>query len=173
MIFTCIFAMAQSNTTDAGIIINGIKWATRNVGEPGTFVDNPEDFGNYYTWDEAQNVCPSGWRLPTKEELRIFYYVFFKDTVINEVKGQMLGEGKEIVVNGAIRRMFANNNNLIFLPAAGFFTVRKNNMYFREERGCYWGTDSYYYFTFGAIHGHIGDYESVREDSCSVRCVAE
>jgi len=43
--------------------INGIIWATSNVG-----ANNPEDSGNYYTWDEAQNACPSGWRLPTRDE---------------------------------------------------------------------------------------------------------
>ena len=33
-----------------GIIINGVKWATRNVGAHGQFVANPEDFGGYYQW---------------------------------------------------------------------------------------------------------------------------
>jgi len=25
-------------TSDAGVVINGVKWATRNVDKPGTFV---------------------------------------------------------------------------------------------------------------------------------------
>ena len=33
-----------------GIMINGVKWATRNVGAHGRFVANPEDFGGYYQW---------------------------------------------------------------------------------------------------------------------------
>ena len=41
---------------------NGVKWATRNVGEKGKFVSSPKKNGNLYTWDEAQTVCPSGWR---------------------------------------------------------------------------------------------------------------
>jgi len=36
--------------TDDGIMINGVKWATRNVGAHGQFVANPEDFGGYYQW---------------------------------------------------------------------------------------------------------------------------
>ena len=62
--------MAQNtSTSDEGVEINGIIWATRNVDAPNTFVDKPEDYGNYYLWEEAKNVCPSDWRLPTQSEL--------------------------------------------------------------------------------------------------------
>ena len=37
-------------TEFGGIMINGVKWATRNVGAHGQFVANPEDFGGYYQW---------------------------------------------------------------------------------------------------------------------------
>ena len=33
-----------------GILINGVRWATRNVGSHRQFVDHPEDFGGYYQW---------------------------------------------------------------------------------------------------------------------------
>ena len=33
-----------------GVLINGVRWATRNVGAHGQFVANPEDFGGYYQW---------------------------------------------------------------------------------------------------------------------------
>jgi len=42
--------------TDAGVIINGIKWATRNVDMPGTFAANPEDAGMFYQWDILQKT---------------------------------------------------------------------------------------------------------------------
>ena len=42
---------AQDNTTDEGVIINGVKWATRNVDVPGTFAVNPEDAGMFYQWN--------------------------------------------------------------------------------------------------------------------------
>jgi len=35
------------NQIDEGVVINGIRWATRNVDAPGTFVDNPEDAGMF------------------------------------------------------------------------------------------------------------------------------
>ena len=37
-------------TTDEGITINGVKWATRNVGTPGRFVERPQDLGTLFQW---------------------------------------------------------------------------------------------------------------------------
>ena len=42
--------VAQSNTTDEGVIINGVKWATRNLDVGGTFVESAEDFGALFQW---------------------------------------------------------------------------------------------------------------------------
>jgi len=36
---------------DAGVVINGIKWATRNVDMPGTFAATPESSGMFYQWN--------------------------------------------------------------------------------------------------------------------------
>ena len=57
-------------TPPDGVVISGITWATCNVGSRGTFVSSPQEYGEYYTWTEAQNSCPQGWRLPTKGELK-------------------------------------------------------------------------------------------------------
>jgi len=40
-----------SLTTDPGVKINGVIWATRNVDKPGTFTANPEDPGMFYQWN--------------------------------------------------------------------------------------------------------------------------
>jgi uncharacterized protein (TIGR02145 family) len=44
-------AFAQTPTTDPGVVINGVKWATRNVDAPGLFVDTPQDAGMFYQWN--------------------------------------------------------------------------------------------------------------------------
>ena len=44
-------AQNNANTVDEGVVINGVKWATRNVDKPGTFADKPEDFGMLYQWN--------------------------------------------------------------------------------------------------------------------------
>jgi len=43
-------AIAQS-VYDSGVVINGVKWATRNVGAPGTFASSPEKAGMLYQWN--------------------------------------------------------------------------------------------------------------------------
>jgi uncharacterized protein (TIGR02145 family) len=36
---------------DEGVVINGVKWATRNIDKPSTFAANPEDAGMFYQWN--------------------------------------------------------------------------------------------------------------------------
>jgi hypothetical protein len=37
-------------TIDEGVIINGVKWATRNLATHGKFVENPKDYGALFQW---------------------------------------------------------------------------------------------------------------------------
>ena len=76
------------------VVINGIRWATRDVGAPHTFVANPEDFGESYQWNRGttdvldpdaydnsiygnadswlpdNDPSPSGYRVPTFDETK-------------------------------------------------------------------------------------------------------
>lgn len=55
--------------------INGVEWMGENLrhktkdsycyDERGMGCN---DFGRLYTWDEAMNACPAGWRLPNRSE---------------------------------------------------------------------------------------------------------
>ena len=47
---SAMFTTAQTATTDEGVVINGIRWATRNLATQGTFVNNPEDIGGLFQW---------------------------------------------------------------------------------------------------------------------------
>jgi hypothetical protein len=80
-----------AEVTDTGVVIGGVRWATRNVDRPGTFAQRPEDAGMlyrqgsrvawssegtnvsnwsiHYTTDPNWDPCPSGWRLPTRNEI--------------------------------------------------------------------------------------------------------
>lgn len=91
-------------TTDKGVVIGGLKWATRNVKDNGTFVEKPEGFGTYYLFDHAQTACPVGWRTPTTEEFQSLVSSGYEWTEINGIKGGLFGYGE----------------NKIFLPAAGY-----------------------------------------------------
>jgi uncharacterized protein (TIGR02145 family) len=49
---------ADSRFYEKGAVVNGVKWATRNVDAPGTFAPTPESSGMYYHW--GQKVGWSG-----------------------------------------------------------------------------------------------------------------
>jgi len=103
-------------TVDKGVVINGVKWATRNVAAPGFFAANPEDPGMFYqwnrkkawpvtgavtgwdssyptgtTWEQANDPSPAGWRVPTFAEIQSLLdttYVSNGWTTENGVNGQ-------------------------------------------------------------------------------------
>ncbi|MDR2890537.1 MAG: fimbrillin family protein [Alistipes sp.] len=68
--------------TDPGVIVGGLKWATRNVERPGMFAATPYtyDYQYQYFWEDAVNpangtgtdgsICPAGWRMPTQLEYK-------------------------------------------------------------------------------------------------------
>ena len=56
---TAVFAQ-DAKTVDEGVIINGVKWATRNVAAPGTFADKPEDPGMLYQWNRKVGWSATG-----------------------------------------------------------------------------------------------------------------
>ena len=128
--FASCGARKNARTTDEGVVINGIRWATRNVDAPGTFTDNPEDFGMFYQWNRRRAIdgvttgwdyssiptgtawyaendpCPPGWRVPTREELEKLANAYNIWTTLNGVNGRLF-------INTA------SASNQIFLPAAG------------------------------------------------------
>lgn len=79
-IILCLAAVAAAMAIDAkglknvdevvfnglrGVNIKGILWAEHNVG-----ANSVKDNGAYFTWEEAQDACPYGWRLPTAKEFK-------------------------------------------------------------------------------------------------------
>jgi len=120
-----------------GVVINGVRWATRNVDAPGVFASKPESLGMFYqwnrkvgwsatdpiinsnggttwdpststgtTWEKANDPSPSGWRVPTNDEIgRLidFEKVTYQWTTKNGVLGERFSD--------------KTNGNAIFLPA--------------------------------------------------------
>jgi len=52
-IATCLVTVIDKSISNDinGVVINGIRWATRNVDAPGTFAAKPEDAGMFYQWN--------------------------------------------------------------------------------------------------------------------------
>jgi len=152
----------QSLTYDKGVIINGVKWATRNVDTHGIFAATPQDKGMLYNWTTANNVCPSGWRLPTREELNRL--------------ANAENEWTTTPVNG---RIFNSGNHTLFLPAAG---CRINGILRESSYGFYWSSNvindgSFKGFTysmqFNSSFAPSSNNEAHPEYMYSVRCVAK
>ena len=132
-IFCSILIMNQAKgQNNSWIEINGVKWATCNIGTSGKFVKNLYDYGELYTWKEAQNVCPTGWRLPTEKEF---------ESLINS--GSVW-----TTINGKNGRKFGDSKNFIFFPAAGVsagtYDTSDDTRYRQGEEGSYWSSTLYY-----------------------------
>lgn len=156
MTLICVSGAVSAQT---GVLINGVTWATHNVGKPGTFVDNPEDFGNYYKYRKV--VCPTGWRLPTNEEVWSLVSSDSQWTNVNGVDGMQYGSG----------------GNTIFLPAAGRVKRRKLEL-FVGTSGFYWtstkvGLNSAHDLLFYEGFGHLAGGVIQRKNRLTVRCVKE
>jgi len=119
---------STSSSTDY-VIINGVKWATRNVGEKGEFVSSPEKYGIDYTWEVAKNVCPSGWRLPTQEE-------------INRLIDTEKVSNKWTTQNGVNGYLFTDKRTgaKLFLPATGGRDGKTGSFDYRGQAGYYWSS---------------------------------
>ena len=172
-------------TTDPGVTINGITWATRNVDAPGTFAANPEDAGMLFQWNRrkgwnavdefveswdnsystgtewyAENdPCPQGWRVPTEIELDLLIGAGHIWTTLNDING----------------RTFGTYPNQIFLPVAGWRSggsgVLKNGTWGNYQSSAQGGIFSarVWGLGFSRISVTVGTFQLA--DGLSIRCV--
>ena len=178
--------VSELSTALGGVVINGITWATRNVDALGTFADYPQDAGMFFQWnrpdawaatgtvtgwnsdvpegtewESANNPCPTGWRVPTQQELQSLNSAGSVWITFNEVNG----------------RVFGTAPNQIFLPAAGArsATSALGNV---GTLGRYWSSTPFATTTATSLlfdsAGSSSDMDpGNRAQGFSVRCVAE
>ena len=150
------------------VLINGVKWATHNIGSRGIFTSKLEDFGEYYTPENAKKSCPFGYRVPTINEIGL---LLDTSKVTNE----------STVQNGVNGRRFTDiaTGNSIFLPAAGCRSTG-GMLLGKGTDGFYWSSSKdnsiygYIYFLPFKIRDtdvYVGSYPERTE--LSVRCVAD
>ena len=148
VIAICFASSVTIFAQETGVKINGVTWATCNVDAPGTFAAKPEDTGMFYQWgrktawpatgsitgwdasnyfnskwEKVNDPCPTGWRVPTNEEL----------TSLAEAGSVWTTKG----------RVFGSGSNTIFLPAAGLRSSLSGTLMNVGAWGQYWtGTGS-------------------------------
>ena len=156
---SCATRNVSRQQVEEGVVINGVRWATRNVETPGRFARNFVSSGGFFTFEEAQNACPYGWRLPTREEL---------------VSLRNAG-GEWRIVNGVNGHIFGTAPNRLFLRAPGERT-RTGAIDRAGTDGTYWSStaiDAYTGWTLRFSSGGNGVSSGNRFFGFSVRCVAE
>jgi len=185
-----------SNTTDRGVVINGVKWATRNVAVPGTFAAKPEDAGSFYQWNrkvswpatgeevssnwdssrqsgkawkKSNDPSPAGWRVPTGGE---FLSLLDKKKVDYE----------RTTINGVMGGKFTDKEtgNSIFLPGAGFRYGRNGELCGSSVamgQGYYWNSETSSYGPAVTILQLLSDRAQLNNEDraygLSVRSVAD
>ena len=138
------------NWEKTGVVINGLMWAPMNVG---TNISN--GYGTQYNFEEANTICPSGWRLPSEAELQSL----------------IATSSRFMTVNGRNGYMLSDSSLKLFLPAAGFGGGGDRGII-----GCYWSSDT---STNGDKHAKYLDFDNstirikTANRAClySVRCV--
>jgi uncharacterized protein (TIGR02145 family) len=177
-------------TSDRGVIINGVKWATRNIAAAGTFADKPEDMGMYYqwnrkkawaatgdmtgwdattpegkSWQKSNTPCPAGWRIPIYSELK---KLFDSDKVSNKLTTE----------NGIFGIKFTDkaNGNTLFLPATGGKSGTDGELRKAGSVGHYWSSTQRDSINAGILSFSDSDVATgygARYYGFSVRAVAE
>lgn len=123
-----------------------VLWTDCNIG-----ADTPEEFGNYYNW----NDIPKGYEIPTTEQYKeLIENCDWTWTNQNGINGYKVTSKK--------------NGNSIFLPTAGHRYY--NDAYGKDNYGFYWSSSlnmnykdsaDYLYFSlsqvdYGSNHCHFG-----------------
>jgi uncharacterized protein (TIGR02145 family) len=178
---------------DGGVIINGVKWATRNIDAPGTFAAKPENAGMFYQWnrkkgwpaiggatswnstdpkgdywEQSNDPSPVGWRIPTLSEIQT---LFNREKVANEWTA----------INGINGKKFTdlNSGDTLFFPACGYRFFSNGMIFGAGSNGFYWSntvheshTDVVYYLNLVGSDAST-TFGSGRTDGYNLRCVAK
>jgi uncharacterized protein (TIGR02145 family) len=147
---------AQTCAKKGGVMINNVCWATRNVDKPGTFAASSESAGMFYQWnrkvaypattgsvrnwdssnptgtewEKANDPSPTGWRVPTVQELK---------SLLNEDKVSRTWTTK----NGVNGCKFTDKTSgaSIFFPAADFRNLEGVPQFLAGVFGTYWSSE--------------------------------
>jgi len=174
------------------VLIDGIKWATRNVDAPGTFAANAEDAGMFYQWNKklgwsATNpmINSNGGTVWDGSNAEGGIWDKANDPCpagwrvpTNVELGSLISaDRKWTTLNGVNGCMFGSDEPFLFLPAVG--SRNPNNGNLNSEVGMigyYWSSNISGIYACRLVFGNrfVNFNNSLsRAYGFSVRCVAE
>jgi len=181
---------------ESEVVINGVKWAGRNVDAPGTFAANPEDAGMFYQWNRKigwsstnpkinsdggttwDSSVPTGnsWE-KTNDPCPTGWRV---PTLEEQYKLAAAGS-QMATVNGVYGRIFGSDDKIVFLPAVGMrnYSYGEWGYGYPSPSGYYWSDARFSFYETHAycccfsIDGVNTNYNLHRGYGFSLRCVAE
>ncbi|GHT41889.1 hypothetical protein FACS189437_09360 [Bacteroidia bacterium] len=184
--------------TDKGVIINGVKWATRNVDKPSTFAAKLEDAGMFYQWNRNIGWSATNPMVNSNDETEWEWMpvipeddswtkvndpspVGWRLPTLDEIKSLLNTEkvnSEWTTVKGITGRKFTDKStgNSIFLPAAGYRNEGGGTLYNRGDGGNYWSSmqlDSEFAYCLIFWNDHLGWFDNGRWNCRSIRSVAE
>ena len=175
-----------------GVVINGVRWATRNVDAPGTFADNPQDAGMLYQWNRRigwsstnpmtdsngnttwDSSIPAGTAWYAENDPCPAGWRVPTQAELTNLRNQpniWVSNWNDTGING---RLFGTAPNQIFLPAAGnrYIGGWLNSV---GTIGDYWSSTQVgrnaMVLWFTSTHSGANDID--RTNGFSVRCVAD
>jgi len=126
---------------------------------------NCAKYGRLYDWNSAMNVCPSGWRLPSKDDW---------DRLINTVGGKKVA-GERLKSTSFEDGRHRDEFGFSALPGGYRFLSKIE----RVGKAGYWWTatdksnNSAHYKQIENYNNGVGDESMSKSDECSVRCIQE
>ncbi|MDR0873049.1 MAG: fibrobacter succinogenes major paralogous domain-containing protein [Prevotellaceae bacterium] len=185
---------AKADTTDVGVIIRGVKWATRNVDAPGTFAKTSKDPGMFYQWNRklgwkysetlqasdgsstwnSSGAAGSTWA-KENDPCPCGWRVPTNSELQSLVSaGSVWSDVSAATLPG---RVFGDGNNSLFLPAAGDRDLSSSTLGGAGLTGYYWSSTvdgaASYYLHFSSRYVYSANSSLNRAYGLSVRCVAE
>ncbi|MCF0175411.1 MAG: fibrobacter succinogenes major paralogous domain-containing protein [Bacteroidales bacterium] len=134
---------------------NGVDWMSSNLaymnsGIPYANCGCMSDiFGRLYSWEEAQNVCPTGWTLPSDADFQAFGAQY--GCSYDSVSGKILGFAGKLMVNSYFNTLkmwefwpevkITNETGFAAIPV-GYANLGNNGFNGTTEYACFWTSDT-------------------------------
>lgn len=156
-------------------------WMAENLryNVSGSF-QNPQNpsivYGYLYSWDQAQNACPTGWHLPDNQEWQdmVYYLSSMSQNLDGPASWNNLGQD----LKSSTGWTSSNGSNLYNFNAypAGIRTASGTNMHLGDQ-AYFWSasdtsaTDAYYHQLSDSSSNFIRNFQGNKDDLYSCRCL--